>query len=448
MEPKFQNDRHYEERVVQSLIVDHAWAEQAMEVLNLDYFNLEHLKETTRLLFEYYKKYGAFPSFKLLVSIVKEIQDETLKEKIVGYLAKISKEPLNGDMEYVKETSLDFCKRRALALALESSLDLIENKKYEQIIGTVQKALLAGSDRDVGHIYLDNFDKRMEAIKRNPVATPWRELNAVMGGGLSGGELGIIMGMTGAGKSHALVDIGCCASMLGLNVVHYTFELGDIYVGKRYDSRMSEVPFDNLCDRKEEVKKAMEKAKGHIVIKSFPARSVTTLGLKNHINQLTLRDKKPDVIIVDYVDILKSSKNYDQKRLEEEAACEELRTLAQELNLPVWTVTQGNREGMDVEVLTLKHVAECFGKAMIADFFLTMVRKKENTPKTVGNFFVAKSRLGPDGIKLNILATTGISKFEIVTEDQLPEGSDAKEFSAMDILKQRFKALQQEGKLS
>jgi hypothetical protein len=193
----------------------------------------------------------------------------------------------------------------------------------------------------------------------------------------------------------------------------------------------------------------MERVKGHIVIKSYPAKSVTTLALKNHINQLTLRDKKPALILLDYVDLLKSSKSYDQKRLEEEAACEEFRTLLQELNLPGWTVTQSNREGMDAEVLTLKHVAECFGKAMIADFFMTMVRIKENMPKTIGNFFVAKSRLGPDGIKLNIMVTTGMSKFEILTPDQLPEGCEMKEVDMQEVLKKRFRDFQQQdGNLS
>ena len=447
MDTKFQNDRHFEERIIQALIVDHPWAEQMVEVLNVDYFNLEHLKETATMLFSYYKKYGAFPSFNLLVSIVKEMSNDVLKEKIIAHLIKIRAEPLNGDMDYVKEMSLDFCKRRALAGALESSLDLIESKKYEQIIGTVQKALLAGSDRDIGHVYLDCFEKRMEAIKRNPLPTPWKQLNDIMGGGLAAGELGIIMASTGMGKSHALVDIAQHVARQGFNVALYTLELSDIYVGKRIDSRVSEIPFDTLCDHKEEVKKSLEMVKGHIVIKAFPAKSITALAIKNHINQLTLRDKRPHLVIVDSGDLMRSSRSFDQKRLEEEACYEELRALAQELCIPVWSSTQSNREGLDVEVLTLKHVSECYGKAMIADFFLTMVRKKDNTHNTLGNFYVAKSRLGADGIKFNILVNTALSKFEILTDEQVPEGSAISELNAHDLLKKRFREMQMEGKI-
>jgi hypothetical protein len=441
MEVKFKNDKHYEERIVQALIVDHKWAEQMVEVLDFDYFNLEYLKETTSLLFDYYEKYHAFPSFKLLGTIVKDMDNDLLKEQIIAYLVKIKKEPLNGDLDYIKETSLDFCKKRSLALALENTLSLIENKKYEQILPVVQKAILVGSDKDVGHLFVDHFEKRMAEVKRNPVPTPWKEINTVMNGGLSGGELGILMGGTGAGKSHGLVDMGEHAVMNGFNVAHYTLELGDLYVGKRYDARVSGVAFDNLLDNKERVESAIKEIKGQLIIKSYPAKTVTTLAIKNHVNQLILRDKKPDLIIVDYGDLMKSTKHYEQKRLEEEAAYEDLRALAQELDLPVWTATQANREGLDVDVLTLKHVAECYGKAMISDLFLTMTRKKENSFVTFGNFFVAKNRLGPDGIKLPIAVTTALSKIEVLP----PELHDDEELSGEELLKKKFREFQKNG---
>jgi replicative DNA helicase len=439
---KFKNDKHYEERIVQALIVDHKWAEQMLEVLNVDFFNLEYLKETTRTLFEYYEKYHAFPSFKLLATIVKNMENELLREQIVAYLLKIRKEPLNGDLEYIKETSLDFCKKRSLALALENTLSLIENSKYEQILPLVQKAILVGSDKDVGHLFVEHFEERMAEVKRTPVPTPWAEINEVMNGGLSPGELGVLMGGTGCGKSHGLVDIGKHAVCEGFNVAHYSLELGDLYVGKRYDARVSGVSFDNLLTSKERVEKSLEEVKGQLVIKSYPAKTITTLAIKNHVNQLVLRDKKPDLIIVDYGDLLRSTRQAKDKRLEEEAVYEELRALAQELDLPVWTATQANREGLDAEVLTLKHVAECYGKAMISDFFLTMTRKKENEFITFGNFFVAKSRLGPDGIKLPIAVTTALSKIEVIPESELQA---SEELTGEELLKQKFREFQRNG---
>jgi len=446
MQAKFENDQHYEERIVQALIVDHQWAEQMLEVLDLDYFNLEPQREATRILFDYYESYQAFPSFGLLGSLVKKVPSEILRGKIMTFLMQISKNPLNGDLEYIKETSLDFCKRRSLALALENSLDLIEGKKYEQIIPEVQKALLAGSDRDVGHMFIEHFEKRMETTKRKPVPTPWEEINAVTQGGLSGGELGVIMATSGMGKSHMAVDIGHHAITHGFNVVHYTFELGDIYVGKRYDARTSLINFDDLVSNKQKVADAIQKnVKGSLVIKSFPAKRVTTLALKNHINQLTLRDMRPDLIIVDYGDLMRSTRNYKEKRMEEEAVYEDLRALGQELDLPLWTPTQSNREGLDAEVLTLKHVAECFGKAMISDLFLTMTRKKEDANSNIGNMFIAKSRLGHDGIKFHVLVNTALSKIDILSPEEVKDLDP--EQTEYEALKEKFKEQVENGKI-
>lgn len=438
MDPKFKNDKHFEERIVQALIVDHRWAEQMIEVLDLNYFNIEYLKELTGIYFDYYKKESAFPSFNLLKTITNDLDNKVLKSQLDEYFKKIAREPMNGDLGYIKETSLDFCKRRSLAMALEKSLDLIEKKKYEQIMPEVQKALMAGSDRDVGHIFLEQLDKRMESVKRNPIPTPWEEMNKIMNGGLSGGELGVIMAGTGVGKSQTLVDMGQHQAKQGYNVAHYTFELGDIYVGKRYDARISGIPFDNLLDNVDRVKESLGEIKGNIVIKGFPVKSVTVLGIKNHIQQLVLRDMRPDIILIDSADLMKSTRTYKDKRLEEESIYEDVRALAQELDIPIWTVTQSNREGLDLDVITLKNVAECIGKAFIADFFVTMTRQKENTFVTVGNFFIAKSRIGLDGMRFPILVTTALSKIEVLSAEEAGNIGDNEALNSTEILKERF----------
>src|SRR5579864_7218090 len=125
MQSKFMNDKNFEEKVCQALLSDHSFAEQMLEDLNVEYFNLEHLKELTKMFFDYHTKYRTFPSMKLLFTMVKDLDNEILRSKLIEYFRLIVKEPLNGDAEFIKETVLDFCKRRSLAIALESSLDLI-----------------------------------------------------------------------------------------------------------------------------------------------------------------------------------------------------------------------------------------------------------------------------------------------------------------------------------
>jgi replicative DNA helicase len=218
VEVKFDKDQHFEERIVQALIIDHEFAEQMMEVLSPEYFNVEHLKEIVSVITNYYKKYSCFPSWGNLGTIIKhELDEGILKDKIIQYLIKIRKEPLNGDMEYVKDSSLEFCKKRRLAVTIDEVLDLIEgpNTSYENIVSKIEKAVLAGSERQIGHIYDEDLDKRMAVIHRSPVPSPWAELNAITQGGPSGGELCTFIAPTCVGKSHARVSIGAAASREG-----------------------------------------------------------------------------------------------------------------------------------------------------------------------------------------------------------------------------------------
>lgn len=433
---RFKKGKHFEEKIVQALITDHQFAEQMMEVLDVEYFNIEHLKEVVDQIFNYYKKYVAFPSFKTLALIIKdEVANKTLQAQIVQYLLKIKDDPLNGDADYIKDESLDFCRKRSLALALEKSLDHIEQKTYGEIVPEIQKALVAGSERDIGHVYMDDdsFERRMTKIARNPVPTPWPEINEITQGGAGPGELWTLAAPTGVGKSHFLVDWGHYAAMLGYNVAHYTLELSDENVGRRYDSRYSLIPVQELFEHKEHVRKSLEDVKGHLVIKSYPTKAATVLTLKSHIHKLTMKDMKPDIIFVDMGELLRSSKSYDHKRFEEERIFEDLRGLGGHLQIPVATVTQTNRSGLSAEVITLEYIAECIQKAFISDVFLTMQRIKSNAVENSGNMFIAKNRLGPDGIKLNMMMNTAISRIRIIGEEDVDEIADPE-----DRLKKRF----------
>jgi replicative DNA helicase len=438
---KFKNDRYYEETVVQALIVDSNYAEQMLEVLNPDYFNYEYLKEMSKLMFGYHDKYKHFPSYKLLVNIIRsEVTDNVIKEQIANYLIKIKKETAVSDIEYVKNTSLEFCKKKALERAMEACLSLVEEKKYEHIVGEIQKALQAGSDKDLGHMFVDEFDLRMQREEYKPVPTPWEEINKRIKGGLGRGKLAAIAALTGIGKSHALIDIGAHAVMNGLNVVHYTLELDHIDTGNRYDARISDINFDDLLVNKEEVKaKINERTKGKLVIKSYPTKAATVQTLKNHLSNLKLRGINIDLVLIDYADLLKSKENYEAKRLNEEAIYEELRAWAMEASLPIWTVTQINREGMDAEVLTLKYIAECFAKAMIVDLFITMNRKKDSPTPEIGNMFIAKNRLGVDGIKLPMLINTAVSRIEVLAQEFMSDGDDS-ESDGMERLRKKYKS--------
>lgn len=413
----------FEELLVQLLLTDHAFADQIRDVLKYDYFTLAHLRAITKALFEYHDAHRVYPSALWLQELIvnKTKNDEKLKTQIERYFDKIHNNPMNGDAEGVRTNALEFCRRQNILGAIESILNLTEQQQYDQIASTIQKALTQGAERDPGHIWEERFEERMAEERRKPVATPWEAINMITAGGLSPGELGVILALTGVGKSHALVDAGAHAAMMGKIVVHLTFELSEIKTGKRYDARISGVPYDELKLHQEFVKQRIDALPGKIRIKKYPNRKASVQTVRGYLSKLNMEGVYPDLLIIDYADIMKSTKTYENKRFEEEAVYEELRSLADELNLPIWTAAQVNRSGMDVEVLTLKHIAECFNKSMVADLFITMNRRKNGDDETLGNFFVAKNRNGSDGLKFNILVNTALSRIQCLTPGSIEE---------------------------
>jgi replicative DNA helicase len=415
MEVKFKRDKNFEEKVVQAIITDHTFAEQIMDTISTEYFNLDHLREITEIIFKYHEKYEAFPSLKLIGSIAKDtIESDSLMGKVKEFLVMVKTDPLNGDMAYVQEEALDFCKKRALAKALESSLGLIAEKKYEAVVDEIQNAIFAGSAKEIGHILPTGLSKRLVEIENEPIPTGWDYVDEITRGGPGRGKLCSILGASGAGKSHLLVNLGANMAKVGLNVAHYTMELSEEETGLRYDSNLSGIDIDNIRDNKEEVEAILAEVKGMILIKSFPMYGASSLTIKNHIKQLASRGMMPDVILIDYADIMHSRRKFDQLRLEHQHIYGELKALAKEMNVAIWTVCQANREGADSEILKEKHIGESYGKYQICDVFLTFSRKKENKKITDGCLYVCKNRLGPDGILYPIKANTAQSKITVL----------------------------------
>lgn len=404
----FNFGNHYENWLTWTILTDHSFAEQIFEVLDINYINLDHLKEIVNTAKKYYEEYKCFPSVKLLYSILnKDIQNDLVKNQCLTYMKKMYKEPVNGDIDYIKKTSLDFCKKRGLMEAIEKVLDLAEQSNYDQIASVIQKSLELGSDRNVGHVYSDQLDYRMVADVREPVSTGWENVDRVTNGGLGRGELGTIVGPTSVGKSFALVNLGKNALKKGYSVVHYSLELSEKHLGKRYDASFTGIPINELFDNREKVKEIIDAIKPKLIIKGFPTKSASALTIKNHISRLRTRNFIPDLVIIDYADIMKSTKNYRDKRFEHESVYEDLRSLAMELNVPFWSASQANRASLDEEIVSLNRIAESYAKATVADIIITMSKS---------NFYIAKNRSGPSDIVFPINNDTRIANIEVLDQ--------------------------------
>lgn len=418
--------KSFQEKIFQGLLSDKQWSSQMVEVMRPNFFDVDYLRFLTEKYFSYYSKYRCFPTLSLLVQVIKEeLSDDTddiLREQIIEYLLRIRANPNPGDIAYVKDKTLDFCKRQAFKGALEKSVDLIQGENFEEVIDLMKNAVSVGMHNSSGHDFFEDIEARFLKINRNSVPTGFPRLDKkdIFKGGLGRGEMGVVTANTGVGKSHWLVALGANAMRAGKNVLHYTFELTETSVGLRYDSNLCGIPSNDVQDNKELVKGVYEnKELGRLIIKEYPTGSASVVTLRNHIEKLALKGFKPNVIIIDYADIMKSTRSYDSLRHELKLIYEELRNMAMEMDLPVWTASQANRDSAQSDIVGLENMSEAYGKAMVADVVISLSRKAAEKSTGVGRLFIAKNRAGKDGIVFPISIDTSMSMFSILDENSM-----------------------------
>jgi hypothetical protein len=248
----------------------------------------------SKLCFDYAKKYRTFPTFPILVTIVKDelrhSADGTLRQQVIDFLTKIRSDDELGDLPYVKEKALDFCRKQALKAAIEQSIDVMGSDagSYESVVEIIKKAVSLGASSTIGHDFLNEPDARFVKRNRNPVPTGIQRLDGkgILNGGLGRGEMGVIVAATGVGKSHFLTMLGANAMRDGKNVIHYTLEMSESLVGLRYDSNLCEIDADEIAERKADVLARYGSMKlGRLFIKEFPTCWATIL-IEKHLSKL------------------------------------------------------------------------------------------------------------------------------------------------------------------
>ena len=400
----------FQAKIISSLLSDNKFIQTISDILESKYFDSDANKWLVKEISKYFIEYRKAPTLEVLKIKITQMDDEILKVSVVENLKEAWRNIEATDLEFVKQETLGFCKNQVLKGAIVDAVDLLEQKKYDEIKTIIDAAMKAGSERDLGHDYIISLEDRLTDSVRATLTTPWDSVNGVMDGGLGGGELGVLVAPAGIGKTWCLQSLGAHLVKQGKTVVHYTLELNANYVGLRYDTVFSGTPTANVKYYQEDVQKVIDKLKGKLIIKYYPTRSATVNTLAAHLKQMEIQEIKPDAVIVDYADILKPTTFYKEKRHSTGETYENLRGIAGEFDIPIWTASQANRSSLEEEVIDATKIAEDYSKVMTADFVMSVSRKVEDKIANTGRFHVIKNRFGIDGITFpaSINTNTGL----------------------------------------
>ena len=389
----------FQVKSVACLMTNQTFLEQIHDILDEKHYDSDSLKwiiKECKKYFDEYRKCITLDVFKVKTS---EVNNDILKVAIIENLKEILRYMEATDLDFIQDQSLDFFKNQTLKNAILQSVDIMESKgDYEQIKRLVDDALNAGTERNIGHEYTEHVEDRYSETARETVSTGWEVIDELTQGGLGGGELGVIVAPAGVGKTWVLAAIGANAMKSGKHIVHYSLELNESYVGLRYDSIFTGIANQNLKYHKDDVISEMEKLKGDLVIKYFPTKTASVNTLSAHLKRITNFGTQVDMVVVDYGDILKDTGGSREVRHALGNIYEDLRGLAGEFDIPIWTASQANRSALDEDVIEAQKVSESYQKVMTADFVMSLSRKVEDKIGNTGRFHVIKNRFGPDGI--------------------------------------------------
>lgn len=391
---------NYQVKLITAIITDQPYFEQIHDILQIDFFENDAIKKIVHITKEYFVQYKSLPTIEVFAAKFKEIDDVILTTQAKEILKNAYQYVSAGDIQFIKDETLKFCINQNLKKAIYDSVELLERGDYNNIKVLIDNALKAGMNKDVGLDYKLTIESRYEEKNRNPIPTDWEVINELCNGGLGSGELGIIASSAGGGKSWILANIGAAALKKGYTVLHYTLELSDEYTAMRYDSILHGMPFQDLKFHVEEFKQKILELPGELIIKAYPSRNASIMTIEAHIEKMIQVGKKPDIIILDYADLLKPNIIHKNLRTDELIGniFTDLRGLAGIYKLPIWTASQAGRDSENSNIIEGNKIAASYEKIMIGDFVFSLSRKTEDKVAGTARAYIIKNRFGPDGL--------------------------------------------------
>lgn len=418
----------FQQKVVAALMSDRLFLQQIHDIIDPKYFGTDATQWIIKQIIDYFNQYKSAPTLEVMRVELEAVTVDLLKTSIVESLRECLKYTESQDLQFVKDKTIDFCKNQKLKNAILGSVDLLKNGQYDEIKKVIDNAMKAGTSRDIGHDYLEHFTDRFKENLRDTVPTPWDVVNDVMDGGLGKGELGVFVAPAGIGKSMALVNVAADAVKKGKNVIYYSCELSETYVGARFDSYYTGIPSQDLKFHQDEVEAKLKNIKGRLIVKYYPTKTATVPMLNAHIEKCMMQGMKPDLIIIDYADLLRDvgTKGVTVRNdVMLGNIYEDIRGLAGIYQIPIYTASQANRSALEEDVIEADKIAESYAKVMVADFVVSLSRKVTDKISGTGRWHIIKNRFGPDGITFPSKMNMAICQIQIFGETTV-DGQEAK----------------------
>ena len=388
---------------------NHNFLIQSMPMMKAEYFEFPSHQKFYSVIKTHYDSYKNLPTDDQILEAIKDIK--TSNELMGDYrdeLTSINSLDTSAidNSEYLLDKVEDFAKAEAMKGAIINSIEILKNTKpnFSEIESELRSALSINRNVDLGIDYFTDVDERWERLTTESVnaefRTPFETINTDLEGGMAAKEMAMVVAPPGVGKSLFLANQAVRSCMDGKNVLYISLEMSEDRVAQRLDSIFTRIEQRQLKSRIEDLKKRLDTVstqvsnRGKLIIKEFPTKRCTISTLRAFLNQLNNYSQfVPDVIIVDYLELLSTDTQAKEYQAQERLA-QELRGLATEYKCLVWTATQTNREGKKVNLITDAELADSYGKIRVCDLAFSINQSEQEFDERKARLYLMKSRNG------------------------------------------------------
>lgn len=392
-------------QLLNQIIVDEKFALSIIDILDPTYFDSEYLRLICAEIKDYHEKYQTIP----LISTIEQIASQKISKEITKeYVLESLQEIKNTDQKdclFVQDTAIKFCKQQELKKAnkkIEKILESGDFEKYEECVEIMKKAVSVGEHKDTG---IDLFDNILDVLSddfRNPIPTGIKGLDNLMEGGLSKGELGVILAPFGVGKTTLITRFAHTAWELGYNVVQIFFEDNPKVIQKKHTTCMTGIALNDLNANAEEVEKLINEKRNErtnqLILKKFKSANTTMQQIEQYLKKLISDGIRPDIVLLDYIDCVVSNRQYKDEYAGEGDIMRSFETMISDLNVVGWTAVQGNRSSIGADIVDSNMIGGSIKKGQIGHFILSVARTIPQKEDNLATMAILKSRFGKDGV--------------------------------------------------
>ena len=384
-----------EKTILRNLLRNDDYTRKVLPFIKDEYFSAEEDRVLYKEIKDFVIKYNKAPTYDALqievdsLPSLKEDQVKNINSTINDFRSNTD----DTNIDWLVDSTEKFCQEKALYHAIMSSIEIMNNKNGALTTGAIptilSDALAVSFDPNVGHDYLEDFDKRYDYYHRVLEKIPFdlEYFNKITKNGLPKKTLNIALAGTGVGKSLFMCHVAASALNQGKNVLYITLELAEEEVAKRIDANLMNITFEDLMSLSKDMyekKASMIKSKtnGKLIVKEYPTAGASSMHFKALLNELNLKKSfKPDIIFVDYLNICMSSRVKPGSNINSytyiKSIAEELRGLAVEFEVPLVSATQTTRSGFTSSDVGLEDTSESFGLPATADFMFALISTEE-----------------------------------------------------------------------